>query len=434
MTQKIEHEVMEAVTALRETNERALAAKADKGYVDGQLEEALEKQNAAIDAALGKREKSLNSRLDDLERAIQLAGAAANEGVPDIAAQFGEFLDIERGGQAGAHAFNAADVSAYKSAQDKYLRRGVNALSTEEQASLRVGSDPAGGHWVLPDRSGRIVKKVYESSPMREICAIQMIGTDALEGVYDDEEATSGWVGETQTRTETDTAGIDTYRIPVHEIYAEPRITQKLLDDAAFNVEAWHAEKVSTRFVRQENAAFVTGNGVLKPRGFLDRTVVTTDDATRARGELQYVPSGGAGAFAASDPGDAIIDLVFKLKGTYLQNARWLMRRSTEGATRKLKDGQGNYLWQPNFEERSGRLLNGYPVSNGEDMPVIAADSYSIAFGDFRQGYQIVDRMGIRILRDPYTLKGWWKLYTTKRVGGDLIDSEAIKVLKFATS
>lgn len=434
MSKDVEHEVMEAVTALRETNEKALAQKADKGYVDAQLEEALAKQNAAVDAALAKHE-SIHSRLDDIERAVQLgAGAQADGDSMDVAAEFSSFLHVEAGGRGSRPAISIEDVEGYEAAYDKYLRLGAAGLGPEMLATLSVGSNPAGGYWVLPDRSGRMVTRVFESSPMRAICDVTMIGTDALEGVRDDDEAGCGWVGETQDRTETTTPDVGTYRIPVHEVYAEPRITQKLLDDSAFDVEGWLEAKGADKFARTENTAFVSGNGVLKPRGLLSRTIVTTDDDTRTWGQLQYVPTGAAGAFASSNPGDALIELVFKVKETYLANARFLMRRSTEAATRKLKDGQGNYLWQPDFTVRTGRAINGYPVTNGEDMPVIAADSYSVAFGDFRRGYQIVDRMGIRVLRDPYTKKGWVKLYMTKRVGGDLIDSEAIKVLKFASS
>lgn len=328
-----------------------------------------------------------------------------------------------------------ADIGAYrqyKSALSGYIRKNNAGSAMDEIKALSVGSDPDGGFWITPDMSGRIVSLIRDTSPMRQVANVVTIGTDALEGVNDLDEATSGWVGETESRSETAAPKIGEWRIPVHEQYAEPRATQRLLDDALFNVEEYLAGKIADKLSRMENAAFVGGNGVKKPRGFL--TYAAGTPSASAFSVIERIPTGAAGAFAASNPGDALITLVYSLKAAYRDNAVFMMKRQTLAEVRKLKDGNGNYLWQPDFQSRQGGTLMGFTVIEAEDMPAIAADSLSIAFGDFSAGYQIVDRMGIRVLRDSFTAKPFVKFYTTKRTGGDVTNFEAIKLLKFAVS
>jgi HK97 family phage major capsid protein len=280
--------------------------------------------------------------------------------------------------------------------------------------------------------SGRIAQLVYETSSMRQVANVITIGTDALEGIHDLNEATSGWVGETEARSETTAPKIGEYRIPVHEQYAEPRATQKLLDDALFNVEEWLAGKIAERLARMENEAFVAGNGVKKPRGLL--TYAAGMPGAGTFNVIEQVISGGDGAFASLDPGDALISLVYSLKSAYRENAHFMMKRSTLAEVRKLKDGADNYLWQPDFNMKQGGTLVGFNVVEAEDMPTIANNSLSIGFGDFKAGYQIVDRQGVRILRDSFTAKPYVKFYTTKRVGGDVVNFEAIKLMKFSST
>ena len=213
------------------------------------------------------------------------------------------------------------------------------------------------------------------------------------------------------------------------------KASQQLLDDAAIDVGLWLVGKVSTRFAQKEGAAFVSGDGVGKPRGFVDygATAVTTDDATRPWGKLQYVPTGVADNFGTT-PGDALIDLTAELKSEYLPNASWLMNRRSAAKVRKFKDGDGNYLWQPNAQQGNPPLLLGYPVRLAEDMPSVGAGTFPVAFGDFRRGYTIVERLGLRVLRDPYSEKPYVLFYCYNRVGGDVTNFEAIKLLKCATS
>ena len=209
-----------------------------------------------------------------------------------------------------------------------------------------------------------------------------------------------------------------------------PAATQALLDDAVVNIDDWLADEVETAFAAQEGAAFVSGDGVNKPKGFLASTMV--DESAWAWGSLGFVETGAAGAFAASDPADCLIDLVYALKAGYRQNARFVMNRRTQSEVRKLKDESGAYLWQPPSAAGEPATLMSFPVIEAEDMPNIASGSLSIAFGDFRRGYLVVDRAGIRILRDPYSAKPYVLFYTTKRVGGGVQDYDAIKLLKFA--
>lgn len=315
-----------------------------------------------------------------------------------------------------------------------YLRKGEHGVSGDIKAELSVHSDPEGGYFVNPDMTGRIVEKIYETSPMRQVANVTTTNADAKEGLNDLDEASAGWVGETESRTETDTPDIGEWRIPIHEMYAEPRATQKQLEDADRDVESWLEGKLASKFGRMENTAFVSGDGIKKPRGFLDHDNASTNDDSRAWGTLQFVTTGNSGDFAASDSADVLYDCLFKLKANYLANAVWMMARSTMAEVAKLKDGQGNYLLtMGRIDARTPFSLLGYPVFIAEDMPAIASNSLSIAFGDFNSGYQIVDRRGITILRDPYTAKGKVKLYSTKRVGGDLLNSEAIKLIKFGS-
>lgn len=391
--------------------------------------EALNKRLDEIGAAIKAAEKSAQDRGDEIEKklnrtALGGGGGGGEDADAKVAAQFAK--------QRGLKAYTAEDVRNYRAALDTYFRRG-NATPVEVMNTLAAGSDPDGGYWVMPDTTGRVVQKIYESSPMRSLADVQTIGTDALEGMIDNGEASSGWVSEQGTRPVTNTPQLGKWRIPVSEQYAAPQATQTLLDDANFNVETWLETKVADKLARTENTAFVSGNGSGKPRGFLDRTIVSTADGSRTWGQLQYVATGASGAFDATVKGDCLLDLVYALKSFYRQGATWFMARASVGAVRKLKDGQGNYLWVPGSATQPA-TLHGYPVAEGEDMPVIAANSYSIAFGNFKIGYQIVDRMGMRVLRDPYTSKPYVIFYTTKRVGGDVVNSEAIKLLKFAAS
>lgn len=323
--------------------------------------------------------------------------------------------------------FDAKAMREYSSAFGRFLRKGEERFTADEHKALSVGTDPDGGYVVYPDMSGRIVQRVYETSPMRAYATVQTISSDALEGLYDLDEAGASWGGETESRPETDTPQIGRYRIPAHELSAKPQATQKLLDDAAINMEAWLSAKVADKFARTEAAAFVTGNGINKPRGFLTYT-----DGTTLPGTIEQFDTGVNGAFAAAPSGgDILISALYGLKAPYRANAVWAMNRATTTLTRKLKDSDGSYLWSPGIAAGQPATILGYPVASFEDMPDPATGSLSIAVGDWREAYTIVDRIGIRVLRDPYSSKPYIQFYTTKRVGGDVVNFEAMKIVAF---
>ncbi|MDF1720525.1 MAG: phage major capsid protein [Minwuia sp.] len=321
----------------------------------------------------------------------------------------------------------------------------VNALPADIQNNLRVGSDTDGGYMVPTEMETTVRERLRDTSPMRSIATVQGIGSDKLTFPYRSDDATSGgWVGEMESRPETGTPQIGEQTIEAFEQYAMPKASQRLLDDAVIDVGGWVMNLTGDKMIRTENAAFVTGNGANKPRGFVDyaaASVTTTDAANRAWGVLQYVPMGADGAFPTSgtaDDASALIDMIAALHQGYHAGAVWAMSRLTAAGVRKLKDADGRYLVDfggtGGLDGGPGFSLHGYSIAQLDDMPAIASDTYPIAFGNFRDGYMIVDRLGMRTLIDPYTTKGQVKFYMTKRVGGDVQNSDAIKFMKAAAT
>lgn len=310
----------------------------------------------------------------------------------------------------------------------------------EPQNSMSVGQDSKGGFTVTPEIDRVIAEYAREGSAMRRLSRTVLMETGSeFEILFTSKRAEAGgWVGETQERTGTEGAGMSKITIPLHASYAEPKVTQRVLDDSSFDIEAFVSGEITGTLGELENAAYVNGNGVVKPKGFLTYDSSTEDDATRPLGTLQHVLSGNDGAFEPVStgvlPADRLTDMVYSLNVEYRTNASWLMNSKTAATVRKMKDGEGNYLWQQSLAAGQPSTLLGYPVEIDENMPDIASGSKSIAFGDFRRGYCIVDRMGLNVLRDAYTLKGWVKFYTTRRTGGGIVDSRAIKVMKFSAS
>jgi len=367
-------------------------------------------------------------RSDKLEARLNRGGLGGESTGSDDVAKNSAIMARQLGTKT---ALSAEEYANYSQALETFMRKGKSA-GAGVLNTLQVGTD-ATGVFVSPDKSGRMVKRIYETSPMRQICDVRTIGTDALEGIIDNDQAETGWVGEMDDRPDTANAELGVYRIPVHEIYAQPKITQKLLDDTEFDVMGWHGDKVADKFARTENAAFINGNGSKKPRGFLDYTKSLLVDGTRADKAFQYIKSGHASAFAASAPSDRLIDLVYSLKAAYRTGAVFLMQRATVAAIRKFKGSTGDYLWAPGLQPGQPQTLLSFPIFEAEDMPAVGANLFPIAFGNFAEGYQIVDRVGLSILRDPFTTKGFVKFYTRKRVGGGAVNFEAVKFLKFST-
>jgi HK97 family phage major capsid protein len=392
----------------RETNDQRLAEIEKRGQADAQTEEKLAKINADLSA--------MQDQITAFRR-LPMPGAGGERELAEEDRQYRE-------------AFFG---------RDGLVRRGVEGNIRELAKKLKTramytGSDPDGGYWVPPDTTGRIVAKIYETSPIRQYAQVDPIGSDALEGPIDNDEAGAGWVGETETRTETTTPDLGQWRIEAHEMYAEPKITQRLLDDAVYDVEGWLQRKVAQRMSRLENTGFITGNGIKKPRGLFSYTTAATADSSRAWGTPEHLATGVSGGWPASAPADKLVDMVYLLKAAYRQGAVWVTYRTMVAEIRKFKDGQGQYLWAPGLAAGQPQSILSFPVAEMEDVPVKAADSLSIGFGNLKEAYQIVDRLGIRTLRDPYTAKGWVKFYTTKRVGGGMVNFEAFKFMKFGTA
>jgi len=410
------------------------------GSADSLTEQKLAKIDAALNAAAEKKEAE-ERRLDALEKRMNRPGFGRGGGDgfdPEAEAKSFNLLlkshaaAMNRPAPAEA---SPEDVAAYKSAFMVALRKDHRAMSGDEIKALAVGADPDGGFLVPADISGRIVTRMFETSPMRSIASVQTISTDALEGLQDTDEAgDGGWVSETGARSETTTPQIGKWRIPVWEIYAEPRATQQLIDDAAVDIEGWLARKIADRLARRQNTAFVVGDGVGKPRGLTDYPTAATGDGSRAWGTFQHLATANNGAFASSNPADILFDVIGAFKDSYLANARWLTRREVITAVRKFKEATTNgYLWQPGLQQGQPQQLLGFPVTIAQDMPALATGSLSMAFGDFAEAYQIVDRVGLRTLRDPYTAKPYVKFYTTARVGGGAVQFEAVKFVKFGS-
>jgi len=320
-----------------------------------------------------------------------------------------------------------------KSAFDRYVRKGDTAgLDALELKAMSVGSPADGGYTVPLEIEQTIDRVLAKASPIRGIASVRQIGSNVYRKPIATQGAATGWVAETDARSATAAPTLAAIDFPAMELYAMPAATATLLDDSQVDIEQWLAGEVQIVFAEQEGAAFVSGNGTTQPKGFLIEPVVA--DGAWVWGKLGYIASGADGAFAASNPSDALVNLAYAPKQGYRANGTFVMNRKTESVIRKFKDNVGNYIWQPGAAAGQPPTLFGYPVAEAEDMPDIASGSFSIAFGDFARGYLVVDRIGIRTLRDPYSAKPYVLFYTTKRVGGGVQNFEAIKLMKFSAS
>ncbi len=394
-------EFMNAFEAFKQTNDERL--------------EQVEKRMSA-DILTGDKLERINRAMDEQKRTMDNLALKSRRPA------------LGRGGHAAG-----AFASEHRAAWNNYMRKGdTGNLHDIEQKALSAGTDADGGYTVPEETENQIGKLLSEASPIRAIAGIRQISAATYKKPFATSGFSTGWVGETAARPQTATPALAELTFPAMELYAMPAATSVLLEDSAVDIEQWIAEEVQSAFAEQESAAFVNGNGTSKPRGFLDYTKVA--DSSWSWGNLGYVTTGASGAFAASDASDALIDLIYSVKAGYRANAHFVMNRSTQSEIRKLKDADGNYLWQPPVQAGTGATLMNVPIAEAEDMPDIAADSFAIAFGDFGRGYLIVDRIGVRVLRDPFSSKPYVLFYTTKRVGGGVQNFEALKLLKFGTS
>ena len=323
------------------------------------------------------------------------------------------------------------EASEHKTAFLQFVRKGIDTGLGDLQAkALQIGTEADGGYAVPEEMDRNIIQLLRDTSPMRQVCNQITVGSPDYKRLVGLGGAGSGWVGETDPRPATGTPTLGQISAFMGEIYSNPQATQTSLDDIFFNAETWLNEEVAREFSEKEGNAFLLGNGTNKPKGLLAYPLLTTADDVRAFGSLQKLISGSAGAFN----GDKLIDLIHSLKAGYRANGKFMMGNLTVAYARKLKDSDGNYLWRPGLEAGAPSSLLGYGIVENEDMPDVAVDANAIAFGDFKRAYTIVDRIGTRVLRDPYTNKPYVGFYTTKRVGGMLVDSQAVKILTLSAA
>lgn len=319
-----------------------------------------------------------------------------------------------------------------------YVRKGLESGLSELaiRATLQTDSNTDGGYTVPVELDRQITRVAAQRNGFRAVAGKQTIGTQTYEKLHNIGGASAGWTTERGTRSQTNTPQLVKIAIPAEEMYAMPAATQTMLDDAFINVESWLADEVGIAMADLEGAGFITGSGVGQPRGIHSYTFAASTIASPSAWErVGYTPSGASGAFASSNPADKLIDLVYSLKVGYRAGASWLTNDDTAAALRKLKDGQGNYLVEPKISSVGGGfMLLGYDMVLDDNMPVLAANSYSLGYGDWGRFYKIVDRMGTRIIRDVYSSKPYILFYTTKRVGGGVEDFHAAKFMKFAAS
>ncbi len=411
------------------------------------IKEALDKQNAAFEEF-----KSTNdARIAALEQGKGVAEfevklAALDKTITDLGKQIDAAeKEMRRPGVAGGEDEKSRFAREHKAAHLAWMRNGRNEDALKDMERKRLGAintiSPDDGGFGVPEELDRdILIMLRDESPMREACRVITVGSSEYKKLVNVHGTASGWVGEEGARPATDASQLKQITPHMGEIYANPQATQASLDDIFFDVEQWLKDEITMEFAEKEGAAFVIGDGVNKPKGFLSYTAVATADATRAYGSLEYVPTTVADGFKAVNtttgvgPADTLIDALYKLKKGYRRNARWMLNSNTLAAVRKWKDADGRYVWSPALEAGEPALLLGYPTLDNEDMPDVGAGTVPIAFGDWQRGYYIVDRMGVRMLRDPFTNKPYVGFYTTKRVGGMLVDSQSIKLVKCSAS
>lgn len=426
--------INEAFEEFKKTNDKRLD-ELKKGGATGDLDAKLAKLESDI-SAFGEQK----SRLEKIELRLSRPGVLQNadgpkEGPEDVAhrAAFAAWLrapgDVER-----RHALQRAEREMRKARRNADLDKSLDEWDREQRASATSTGTGSAGGFALPEILERNIARLsLDISDIRSIATVRTVGSTDYKELFDVNGAAFEWVGETDTRNQTNTSDLAEVAPTFGMASAKPQATEESLDDLFFDVEGWLVQTASEAIAQGEGAAFVSGNGTKKPTGYLaGPTPVTTADSSRAFGTLQYFAGGQASALPTSL--DPLYDMVYGLRARYRRNARWVGGKLVFSGVRKLKDTTNQYLWQPAVAAGQPDMLMGYPVTEAEDVPVVAANAFPLAFGDFREGYLIADRVGMRITRDEITTPGYVKFYIRRRVGGKIRNSQAIKLLKIATS
>ena len=382
----------------KSNDERLAAIEKDEGRSE------LEEKTDRINDELGR----LSAAVDELAKKANRPGAPGAEG--------DEALQAE-----------------HKSAWIKWVRKGDDAgLADIERKAMNVGT-PADGGYAVPIQQDRdIMRLLTDLSPMRQVCRVMTVGTEDYRKLVNLGGTASGWVGETDARPATAGPTLAQLKPSFGELYANPEVTQKALDDIFFNVEGELSQDISESFAVLEGKAFLSGTGTNQPVGLLTAKTSAEADSARAFGTVQHIATGVADNFPAKDPADILIDLIYSMKAGYRTGAQFMVNSMTLATMRKWKDGQGNYIWQPAIQNGQPGSIFGYGYVTNEDMPSAGAGAIPVVFGNFQQAYIIFDRVGIRSLRDPYTNKPFVGFYTTKRVGSMIANTQAVKFLKCA--
>jgi HK97 family phage major capsid protein len=393
--------INKAVTEMRADLDQQVKAKADDVLVEEKI--------GRINAAIATQEKSL----DEIARKIAAGQASGGAGL-------------------------SPDAQEHRTAFNSWMRRGVepegglNALAVK--AAMTTTSDPDGGYMVPETMDATITRVLGTTSAMRANAQVISISSEKYGKLVNTGGTTAGWVSEKQARPETATPLLSEISPPFGELYANPAVTQRMLDDSAYDLEAWLAGEIATEFAEAEGEAFITGNGVNKPRGILGYDMVA--NGSYAWGSVGFVVSGKADGFlvptTTASPADAVTDLFFALKAGYRDGASWLTNDATVGTIRKFKDGDGTWLWQPPTAEGPATIL-GKPIVTDDNMPAVAANQFPLVFANLARAYLILDRIGTSILRDPFTNKPYVHFYATRRVGGGIQNFEAVKALRIST-
>lgn len=395
-------ELMGTFEAFRDANDRRLAE--------------IEKKLAA-DVITSEKVDRINRALDQQTRLLdEMALKSARPPVADPGS------DPARGGS-----------PEFKAAFEAYVRRGDETALRDLEAKAYSGSVSADGGVVVPPEIDTVIgRRVAMISPMRRLATVRQISGAVLKKPFATNGLATGWVSETAARPQTASQSLAELAFPTQELYAQPAATQALLDDAAVDIESWIAAEVEIVFAEQEGTAFITGDGVNKPKGILAYGSVA--DNAWTWGNVGHVATGVANGFRAATPSDTLFEAIYALKAGYRQNGTFLMNRKTQGEIRKFKDTTGNYIWMPPAAAGQPASLAGFPLAEAEDMPDFTAGGLAIAFGDFRAAYLVVDRIGTRMLRDPYSAKPYVLFYVTRRVGGGIQNFEALKFIRFTAS
>jgi HK97 family phage major capsid protein len=387
---------------------KALVAQLNQAFAtfkDEHNQQVVALKKGQSDALQALKVDQINEHISDLQAAVDAATT--------------KMAAMEMNGASGARPLKDKE---YSESFQAHMRRG------DVQAALNKGAAEDGGYTSPVEWDRTITDKLLIVSPMRSLCSVQAVGGTGYKKLVNLRGTTSGWVGETDDRPETDTPKLKEQGYSWGELYANPSATQQMLDDSEIDIEAWLAGEVDVEFAYQEGKAFVSGDGVKKPRGLLTYAAGGTN--LHPLGGIEVIPSGAAGAIT----GDGLLDLVYALPETFTGNAKFAMNRNTMLKIRKLKDSDNNYLWQPSLQAGQPSTLAGYAIADIPDMPGVAANSLAVAFGDFKRAYKILDRVGVRVLRDPYTKKPYVMFYTTKRVGGGLENPECMKFMKIVAA